>query len=133
MDLLAIGQQLLGNKLGQNGAGVMQALRGLTEGEGLNLQGIAALLQQNGLSEQVQSWLGDGENQEVSSEQLQEALGQENIDNAAAQMGVESGDAIESLRSMLPELLNNASSGGSILDQFGDAGGLLNAAKNLLS
>ncbi len=133
MDLLSIGKQLLGAKLGSNGQGVMEAVKGLTGGEGLNLQGLAGLLQQNGLSEQVQSWLGDGENQEVSTEQLEQALGQENIQNAAAKMGVESSEAAASLKDILPELLNNASSGGSITDKFSDAGGLLNAAKSLLS
>ena len=133
MDLLAIGQQLLGSKLGNNGAGIMEAVKGMTGGEGLNLQGLAGLLQENGLSEQVQSWLGDGANQEVSAEQLEQALGQENIELAANKMGVESSEAANSLKDILPELLNNASSGGSITDKFADVGGILNAAKGLLS
>lgn len=133
MDLLSIGKQLLGAKLGSNGQGVMEAVKGLTGGEGLNLQGLAGLLQQNGLSEQVQSWLGDGENQEVSAEQVEQALGKENLEQAAEKMGVESGEAAASLKDILPELLNNASSGGSITDKFSDVGGLINAAKSLLS
>ncbi len=137
MDLLSIGKQLLGaqmsQQLGNKAGGILQAVTRLTEGEGLNLSGLSSMLEQNGLGEQVKSWLGDGENQEISSEQLQEAIGEEKIAEVASELGVEQGDALESLRSALPNILNNASEGGSILDQFGDVGGLLGKAKNLLS
>jgi len=137
MDLLSIGKQILGNKileqLGGNAEGAMQAVRGLTEGEGLNLAGLSGMLEQNGLAEQVKSWLGDGENQEVSAEQLEQALGSEKVAEVASEMGVESGDALESLRSLIPNLLDKSSEGGSLLDQVGGVGGLLGQAKNLLS
>ena len=137
MDLLSIGKQILGNKimeqLGGNAEGAMQAVRGLTEGEGLNLAGLSSMLEQNGLGAQVQSWLGDGENQEVSAQELEQALGSEKVAQVASEMGVESGDALESLRSIIPNLLDKSSEGGSLLDQVGGVGGLLGAAKNLLS
>ncbi len=137
MDLLSIGKQLLGTtmsqQLGDKAGGIMQAVTKLTEGEGLNLAGLSSMLEQNGLGEQVKSWLGDGENQEISAEQLKDAIGEEKVAEVASDMGVEAGDALESLRSALPNILNNASEGGSILDQFGDIQGLLGKAKNLLS
>ena len=59
MDLLKLGQELLGDKLGDNAGGLMEALGGLTGGEGgLDLAGLASKFQENGLGEQLQSWLG---------------------------------------------------------------------------
>ena len=137
MDLLSIGKQLLSQQimgqLGNKAGSVMQAVCRLTEGEGLNLGGLSSMLEQNGLGEQVQSWLGDGENQEISSEQLEQAIGTEKVAEVASEMGVESGEALESLKSVIPGLLDKSSEGGSILDQFGGVGGLLGQAKNLLS
>ena len=127
MDLMKIGQQLLGDKLGDNAGGVMEALSGITSGEGLDLGGIKDKLASNGLGDQVQSWLGDGENQPVSPDQIKSALGEDGIANVAEKMGVDADGAASKLTDVLPALLDKASSGGDLMGQFtgGGAGGLL--------
>jgi len=97
MDVLKMGQELLGDKLGDMG-GVMDALSGLT-----------------GVGDQVSSWMGDGENQPVSADQLTEALGADKMGEVASTLGVDAGTAAESLSQAMPTLMDKVSSAGSVI------------------
>ncbi len=129
-----MGQQLLGDKLGDNAGGMMEALSGLTSGEGLDLGGIMEKMKSAGMGDQVESYLGDGENQEMSAEQVKSAFGEEGLSNVASKLGVDTDTAASQLKDVLPGLLDKASSGGSLLESFagGGAGGLLDMAKGFL-
>jgi len=56
MDLLKMGQQLLGDKLGDNAGGMMEALSGLTSGEGLDMGGIVDKLKAVSRSSEKRAW-----------------------------------------------------------------------------
>ena len=131
MGLLKMGQQLLGDKLGDNAGGMMEALSGLTSGEGLDLGGIMEKMKAGGMGDQLESYLGDGENQEMSADQVKSAFGEEGISNFADKLGVDTDTAASQLKDVLPGLLDKASSGGSIAESLtgGGAGGLLDMAK----
>lgn len=130
MDLLKMGQELLGDKLG-NAGGIMDALSGLTSGEGLDMGGIVEKLKSGGLGDQVSSWLGDGENEPVSADQITSALGADKIDEMASKLGVDSSSAAETLSQAVPSLMDKMSSGGNLLEGLGEGGNPLDAAKNL--
>ncbi len=134
MDLLKLGQQLLGDKLGDNAGGMMEALSGLTSGEGLDLGGIMEKMKAGGLGDQLESFLGDGENQEMSADQVKSAFGEEGLANVANKLGVDTDSAAAQLKDILPGLLDKASSGGNLMDSLtsGGAGGLLDMAKGFL-
>ena len=134
MDLLKLGQQLLGDKLGDNAGGMMEALSGLTSGDGLDMNGIMEKMKAGGLGEQLESFLGDGENQEISADQVKSAFGEEGLSNVANKLGVDTDAAASQLKDILPGLLDKASSGGSLMESLsgGGAGGLLDMAKNFL-
>ncbi len=134
MDLLKLGQQLLGDKLGDNAGGMMEALSGLTSGEGLDLGGITEKMKASGLGDQLESFLGDGENQEMSADQVKNAFGEEGLANVANKLGVDTDTAASQLTDILPGLLDKASSGGNLLESVtgGGAGGLLDMAKGML-
>lgn len=129
MDLLKMGQELLGDKMGDAG-GIMDALSGLTSGEGLDVGGIAEKLKEGGLGDQVSSWLGDGDNAPVSGEELTNALGSDKIGEMASKLGVDSGAAADTLSQALPSLMDKMSSGGSLLDSV-TSGNPLDMAKGL--
>ena len=133
MDLLKIGQQLLGDKLGDNAGGMMEALSGLTSGEGLDLGGIMEKMKESGLGDQLESFLGDGENQELSADQVKSAFGEEGLANVANKLGVDTESAASQLKDILPGLLDKASPGGNLMESLtgGGAGGLLDMAKGL--
>ena len=136
MDLLKMGKDLLSSKLGggggDSGAGIMDALSGLTGGEGLDIGGIADKLKEGGLGDQVSSWLGDGENQPVSAEQLTNALGAEKMGEMASKLGVEPGAAAETLSQAVPSLMDKMSAGGGFLDAA-TSGNPMDMAKNLFN
>lgn len=134
MDLLKMGQQLLGDKLGDNAGGMMEALSGLTGGEGLDLGGITEKMKAGGMGDQLESYLGDGENQEMSADQVKSAFGEEGLANVANKLGVDTDTAASQLKDVLPGLLDKASSGGNLMESLtgGGAGGLLDMAKGLL-
>lgn len=130
MDFMKMGQDLLGDKMGDL-SGVMDALSGLTSGEGLNISGIAEKLKEGGLGDQVTSWLGDGDNSPVSADQLTNALGSDKIGEMASKLGVDAGSAAETLSQVMPSLMDKMSSGGSLLDTFVSGGNPMDIAKEL--
>ena len=131
MDLLKMGKELLNKKSGGGDTGgIMDALSGITSGQGLDMAGIVEKLKSGGLGDQVSSWLGDGENKAVSGDQLKNALGEDKVNEMAAKMGVDSGAACEKLSQTMPELMDKMSTGGNLLDGEG-ASNALNAAKGL--
>ena len=130
MDLLKMGKELLGDKLGDSG-GIMDALSGLTSGNGLDIGGIADKLKAGGLGDQVSSWLGDGENKSVSADQITNALGADKIGEVASKLGVDSGSAAEKLSQAMPTVMDKMSSGGSFLDSMTSGGKPLDMAKDL--
>lgn len=132
MDLLKMGQELLGDKMGDAG-GIMDALSGLTGGNGLDLGAITDKLKEGGLGDQVSSWLGDGENAPVSAEQITNALGADKIGEMASKLGVDTGSAAETLSQAMPALLDKLSSGGNLLESLTGGGNPLDAVKGLFN
>ena len=131
MDILKMGKDLLSDKMGGDSSGIMEALTKITSGEGLDLGGIAEKLKAGGLSDQVSSWMGDGENESVSGDQITNALGAEKVNEMATKMGVDSSTAADKLSQAMPALMDKMSSGGSLLDGLGGGGGLMDKAKSL--
>ena len=129
MDILKMGKELLGDKIG-NADGIMEALSGLTDGEGLDMGGIVEKLKQGGLGDQVSSWLGDGDNAPVSADQLTNALGADKMGEMASKLGMDSGSAAETLSQAMPGLMDKLSSGGNLLESAG-SGNPLDMAKDL--
>lgn len=138
MDLMKMGQQLLADKMGDKAGGMMEALSGLTGGN-LDMGSLMSKLTDGGLGDQVQSWMGDGENQSVSAEQLKSALGEEQLTAASEKMGVDADSAAQQLSEALPDLADKFSGGGSMLDssalmdKLGGASGALDMAKGLFN
>ena len=119
MDLQGIATKKLMEKLGSNtDAGVAgQALKKLIgEGSEMDLGGMVSQLSVGSLAGAAKSWLGDGDNDAVSADQLTDALGADKVAGFASQLGIGQGDAAGGLAAMLPELINQSSKGGSLLD-----------------
>jgi len=132
MDLMKMGQELLGDKLGDAG-GIMDALSGLTSGEGLDIGGIAEKLKEGGLGDQVSSWMGDGENAPVSADEITNALGADKVGEVASKLGVDASSAAETLSQAVPTLMDKMSAGGSLLESATSGGGLMGMAKGLFN
>ncbi len=136
MDIMQIGATLLKDKLGGgdgNLDGITSALGGLfSDNDGnLNLGNIVSGLQEKGLGSVVASWLGDGDNEAISSDQVKELFGSEKIAQVASQLGTDEGSVLSGLTDALPQVVDKSSSGGSLLDSLGGIDGITNMAKKL--
>ncbi len=136
MDLIELGAQLLSEKMGTQ-IDSSTALKALTDLLGnsngnIDLAAIARKMASNGeLGNIVSSWLGDGANSNISAQSIIDLFGDSQISDFASQLGADKGSAASGLAEVLPELMDNASSGGNLLDSLGGAGGLLGAAKSI--
>ncbi|TET86788.1 MAG: DUF937 domain-containing protein [Sulfurovum sp.] len=132
MDLLKVGGSLIqGNSddatTGLDVGDIANALNGLianNEG-GLDLASLVGGLSQNGLGEIVGSWLGNGENKSISSDQITDLLGSDKISAFASQLGLSEESAKGALADALPQVVDQATGGeGSIIDEMlGQVGG----------
>ena len=80
-----------------------------------SLQGIVNKLQEAGLGNQVQSWLGTGANLPVTADQLRAALGSEPVRQIAQQLGLPLDAAMKLLAEHLPTAVDQASPNGKIV------------------
>ena len=99
-----LGRMLSG---GKEGAILGQLLNLLKPGGGLGgVQGLISKFEQNGMGEQAKSWVSGGENQQVSGEQVQQALGQEHIQQVAKGAGVSESEASGTIAKLLPHAVD---------------------------
>lgn len=98
---------LLGQLLGQTNLG--------------SIGGLLQQLQQGGLSEQVNSWLSNGRNMAVSPDQLQDALGSDQLRELAQRAGIPVDQLLEMLSKHLPQTVDNMSPNGTLEDSAQDA------------
>ena len=121
---------MLAEKLGVESSvisGAMDSLLG--GGDKMDLGSLVSSLQSSGLGDVASSWLGDGENADISADQLKDVLGGDKVSAAAAELGTDEGSLLESLKDALPQIIDKSSSGGSLLDSVGGIGGLASMAK----
>lgn len=109
-----LGGAILGSLLGgdnqQQGASALSGI--LNQLGGIN--GLVNILSKSGLGDQVQSWIGTGSNQPVSADQLQSALGNDQLGNIAQQLGLDQGQVAGVLAHMLPDLINHLTPNGQV-------------------
>ena len=99
--------------------------QGAGQGGGAGLGGLIEAFQRNGLGEQVQSWIGTGQNLPISAEQLQQALGGDQLGNIAQQLGMSQGDASSGLASLLPQLIDTLTPQGAVPKDGVDLGAIM--------
>jgi uncharacterized protein YidB (DUF937 family) len=78
------------------------------------LQGLGNKFSQSGQSDAFSSWVGMGENQAVSSNQIQEALGSDQIRAIATKMGVDPALASQFLAEYLPKIVDKLTPAGKV-------------------
>jgi len=140
-DLIKMGAQAFSASQGSGHAGsaldvnsLVSALSGLTSGSGgLDISSLISNMQSGGLGEILQSWLGDGDNAAISGQQISEVLGNDRISEFASQLGLSQEQAVGGLQDALPQMVDRASSGGSLLDSIGGIQGAMNLAGKLFS
>ena len=124
-------QDILGGMLGRgsSGGGGMG-----TKAGGMNLGALAAVLapvvmkllkggglqklmqnaQASGLSAEADSWVGTGENQQVSPDQMKNVVGQDVVQQVAQEAGISEDEAAGVLAQVVPQVVNGVTPNGQL-------------------
>jgi uncharacterized protein YidB (DUF937 family) len=102
--------------LGQLGAAVLPAVLGEVLGTGSQggLSAIVAKLQQAGLGNLVNSWLGSGQNLPITADQIKQVLGSNVVRQLAAKYNIPVDQIAEVLAHQLPIAVDKASPDGKL-------------------
>jgi uncharacterized protein YidB (DUF937 family) len=114
---------ILGNMMGRMPGGeqsaqdnnsplIQMALQILQQNGGI--EGLLVKLQQAGLGEQAQSWIGTGQNMPVSPDALSKILGQGQLGQIAQQFGIPTEEAAGGLAQALPNVVDQMTPDGRI-------------------
>ena len=130
-----ISSKLSGNAgSGLDSSVLSNALAGLTGGSsegGLDVGSLLGKMQGGGMADMAASFLGDGANQEMSDNNITDLFGSDKISNFASELGISESEAIGGLRESVPQMMDQASSGGSLLDSVGGISGAIGLAGKL--
>jgi uncharacterized protein YidB (DUF937 family) len=110
---------------GQGGGGLLGGLGGMLGGGGLGgmlgslggagaLGGLLGRLQQKGLGDKVNSWVSTGQNQPVAPHELEQALGDDALQELEQQTGMPRQQLVSELARELPEAVNEATPQGRV-------------------
>ncbi len=129
---------MVGGLMGGNGSQgqnpMLNAVIGMIQQQPGGIQGLLGKFQQNGMGEQVKSWIGTGQNQEIGAENVQQALGQDQIAGLAQQLGIGHGEAASGLAQFLPLIIDKLSPQGQLPshEETQGGGGLMSMLSGFL-
>ena len=102
----------------------------LTQSGGL--QGLANKFSQSGQGGAFSSWVGMGENQSISADQIQKVLGSDQVNALAAKIGVDPAQASHFLAEYLPKVVDKLTPEGKVDPTADHQQGLANLLPALL-
>ncbi|MEU6702622.1 YidB family protein [Streptomyces wuyuanensis] len=112
------GGNILGALIGALAGGGKAGAAGATgAGGGANgnpLGGLLDMLARSGLGDQAQSWIGTGQNQQVSGGQIAEALPNGTLDEVARDTGVTPQEAADRIAQSLPQAVDKLTPSGQL-------------------
>src|SRR5262245_24206914 len=87
---------------GAVGAGMVTVLNSFIEQHG-GVKGIVDQFEKQGLGPTVQSWVGTGENKQISPAEVHQALGADTVQQLAAKLGIPPDEMAKKLAEILPK------------------------------
>lgn len=121
----------IGKVLGGAQGGAQSALLGSVVSSFAGQGGLSALVKtftEKGLGDVVSSWVGTGANLPITPQQIQQVLGNQQIQQLAQQHGISAEAVSSALSTALPGLVDKLTPGGKLPD----AGALQGLLKGLL-
>ncbi len=104
--------------------GVADALSQVMQEHPAGMDGILNQLKQNGLGQQVESWVKPGENQGISPDQVQQGFGSGLLENIAQRAGISPAVASGVIAVVLPLVVSHMSGNSGQPAQSGGLAGL---------
>jgi uncharacterized protein YidB (DUF937 family) len=109
---------LAGGNQAQSGNLLLQVALLLLQQNG-GLEGVLNRFRQGGLGQQADSWVGTGQNMNISTNELQQIFGSSTLRDLASQFGMPEEQANSTMAQVLPELINKLTPQGQV-PQNGD-------------
>jgi uncharacterized protein YidB (DUF937 family) len=121
------GQDPLGSVLGRLGRGnqaqsgnlLLQLALSMLQQNG-GLEGILGKFRESGLSQQAGSWVGTGQNMNISADQFQQVFGSSTISDLASRLGISEQEAGSEMAQLLPEVINRLTPEGQLPENSND-------------
>ena len=114
---------------GQQSGLVNSVLGMLTSGQAGGLNGLIQTMEQQGLGAIAKSWVGTGQNLPISAAQIQQLLGNQQLQQLAAQHGIDVNQVASHLSQILPVAVDKLTPTGTLPAQ----GGLADVLKGFMS
>ena len=124
----ALENQALGSLLGKSSNPLATQLLQMIQNQPGGLQGLVQSFHDKGLGGVVSSWVGTGQNQPITADQIHQVLGSEQVQALAARAGISPDAAGSAIAQLLPTLVDKLTPNGQVpphSDVMGMVGGLL--------
>lgn len=120
---------MLGGSANQDPAAMLSGL--LNDAGGL--QGLMSKFQSAGLGDHFTSWVGSGENQSISADEMQNAVGMDEIQRLAGKLGMQAGTILPLLAQFLPQVIDKLTPKGQIDDNHPSGSQIQSALMSVIS
>ncbi len=128
-----VGSLLGGGSQAQDGSApaglsamLLPAVLGWVQQQG-GVGNVVSSLTNSGLGSQVQSWVSNGENQEIGSQAISQVLGSDQVTQLAAKMGISPEQVQSGMAALLPQVINHLTPSGDASNPE-ESNSLLNSA-----
>ena len=115
--VMGLFDSLLGSALGGDRQNALAKFVGdlvTNHSSGQGLAGLVQQFEQNGMGDLINSWVSTGQNKEISPEQMEQALGSQQIQQFAQQSGMNASQAAGSLAQLLPQIIDKLTPNGQV-------------------
>lgn len=95
------------------GGEMVSVVNGLIQKHG-GVQGIISQFEQQGFGATVKSWVGTGDNQPITADQVHKTFGADILQQLGAKIGLSSQDLAAKLSTVLPQAIDKLTPGGVV-------------------
>lgn len=129
----SLAKNALGGMLGGSGKQDPAAmLSGLLNDTG-GLEGLMAKFKSAGLGDQFASWVGDGANKSVGADEVKNAIGTDELQRLAGNLGMKSETILPLLAQFLPQVIDKLTPKGQIDDNNPSGGQIQSVLTSVIS
>jgi uncharacterized protein YidB (DUF937 family) len=95
------------------GAGATTLLNGFIEKQG-GLQNIVSQFEKNGFGDTMKSWISQGQNLPITTDQIHQALGSDTVKDLATKLGLPADKLADLLAQYLPQAIDKVTPDGKL-------------------
>jgi uncharacterized protein YidB (DUF937 family) len=109
-----IGSPTQGKWMSSTRTALMSMVIGMLEDGRLGLKSLITKFHENGMQNQAQSWCSTAQNEKISSEQVEKALGRDVVEQFAQEAGLPVSEVVHELAIVIPAVIDRFTPNGEI-------------------